>query len=380
MNVNRILQIKGGDEVGALHTFLTKLWKDAGIHAMLLPVESPDGAGVISQVITDVDELAGVNPFAPIMLSNAAAVVGDFLQQQPQGRLAIMLRPCELRALVELQKRRRIAWESPKLENSEASVVIIGVDCPGTLPVQEYTRRAATHGPHALTHEALSFGFEGGLKLEQMRTACQICESPNPHGADITIGTIGLEPRQHIMVIARDEFIDEAYHLETVTQRIATEEEVVLREVAVGKTTNERMMYRDGLCTAETSRYGDLCTLLACFTPCTMCADCLDACPLYEGELTGMLGVPRGQRHGRPLLPELVAVGRWLASCSGCGMCQDACEIGVPLTLLVSALSHRIRRELHYSSGEPAQSLPWRIGNRSNTQRSQEEEMNALPC
>lgn len=379
MNVDRTLLVRDGDATGVVRAFLKNLWDRAGFEAMLLPVELPDGSAVVSQVVTETDELAAVNPFAPIMLSNSAATIGTFLQEHPKSRLAAMLRPCELRALFELQKRRRALWKSPTLNDTSESLLIIGVDCPGTLPAQEYTSRALAQGVPALARQALSFGFKGGLELKQMRTACQICSSLDPHGADITIGTIGLKTMQQLMVIARDEAIDLCYDLKAITDRQALEPEVVLREVAIGKSSDERLSHWNSLCTVDSEQLGNMSNLLACFTRCTMCADCLDACPLYEGELTGMLGVSRDERLGRPLLLELVAVGRWLASCSGCGMCQDACENGVPLTLLITSLSHRIQRELHYISGEPAQSLPWKTTNRPNNQRSQEEGMNALP-
>ena len=99
---------------------------------------------------------------------------------------------------------------------------------------------------------------------------------------------------------------------------------------------------------------------MAMFARCTLCADCLDACPLYDGELTGMLGVSSEARQKvHPLLSEMVGVSRWLASCSGCGMCQEACEHNVSLARVVTVLSHRIQNELHYRPGDPNQPLPW---------------------
>jgi Fe-S oxidoreductase len=55
----------------------------------------------------------------------------------------------------------------------------------------------------------------------------------------------------------------------------------------------------------------------------------------------------------------MVLLSRWLASCSGCGMCEEVCQRSVPLTLLVSALSHRIREENDYITGSPDQPPPW---------------------
>jgi hypothetical protein len=40
-------------------------------------------------------------------------------------------------------------------------------------------------------------------------------------------------------------------------------------------------------------------------------------------------------------------------------MCEEACTCSVPLTLILAALSNRIREELVYRPGDPAQRLPW---------------------
>jgi hypothetical protein len=40
-------------------------------------------------------------------------------------------------------------------------------------------------------------------------------------------------------------------------------------------------------------------------------------------------------------------------------MCEEECSMDVPLFLLISALSHRIRDKMRYRSGDPVQQLPW---------------------
>lgn len=378
MNVNRVLTIKDGDALSTLRLFLSKLWLEAGINAMLLPMELPNDLGLAPQIVTRPEGVTSVNPFAPIMTDNAAAVISNFVEEY-RGRLAVMLRPCELRALWELRKRRRVAWHSPADGQTEDWLLVIGVDCPGTLTAAEYTHRVFNQGVDELTHQALAFGQKDGLKTSQLRTACQICRSNQPRGADITIGAIGTDMPAHFLTIAWDEAIDHVCHLDHLTDRIATEEEVVQREEEVGKIADEHEKHRASLCADGGGRFDELCSLLACFSRCTLCADCLDACPLYDGELAGMLGVKAAQTYEGPLLSELVGLGRWLVSCSGCGMCQESCENNVPLTKLISTLSYRIQQELHYTPGEPNQSLPWRTANHPTPRRIHKEGANVVP-
>jgi formate dehydrogenase subunit beta len=359
MNVNRVLQLDNTDPVSRLQDFLLRWWKQVGLKAMLAPVTLPDQSGVVPKIIEDPADLAAVNPFAPMMLSNAASAACAFIRDQPHGPLAVMLRPCELRTLVELQKRKRVFFHSLQPGNGQNYVVLIGVDCPGTFSTDEFVQRIERSGIDGITLEALAYGAEGNPLPRQLRIACQVCDWPAPWNADLTIGTIGVAPHQYMLLIARDELIDSCLALEETTDRIAEESEVIRRETALSSVINAHAARRDSLDAPVARRLGDLCGLLACFARCTLCTDCLDACPLYGGELSGLLGVSGIPQRTRPALTEMVAVSRWLASCSGCGMCEDACQQGVPLARLISILSHNIRDELHYTAGKPEQRLPW---------------------
>ena len=359
MNVNRVLSIGSTDSISRLRAFLRQWWERVELKAMLAPVELPDRPYVFPQIICDPASLARVNPFAPFMSSNAASAVSEFICTQPRGPLAVLLRPCELRTLVELQKRKRLSFESGKAGDGKSFMITIGVDCSGTFPCAEYYRRVEQSGIEVVTREALTHGTEEGLIPGELRPACQICDWLVPWSADITIGTIGMDSPQDLLVIARDELTDSSLALEEVTDRIATVSELIRRKITIENMGNARSVRRASLNAQDALRQGDFCSLLAGFARCTLCTDCLDACPLYEGELSGLLGVGRSSQRSRPILVELVAVTRWLSSCSGCGMCEEACQQGVALSRLVSILSHHIRDEIQYTPGEPEKCLPW---------------------
>jgi len=359
MMVNHFLQIRNGDTVDTLREFLSAWWVQNDIEAMLAPVEIPGEPAVNVRIIEGSAELRTVNPFAPIMLINAAALVENFLRQHPGKRLAIVLRPCELRTLVELRKRHRIPSWSQKDGNAEHQITVIGMDCPGTFPVGVFAEQVVSRGIDELTHQALEYGTRPGFVPHQLRSGCLVCDRPAPVGADMMIGAIGIAPHGFMLVIARDEETDARLQLHAVTDSLATEVQVVRRETAVGALVELNAQNRRKLALARSDDKDSLIGLFGLFARCSLCADCLDACPLYDGELTGMLGVDTPTSGSRPLLPELVSVSRWLASCSGCGMCQEACENDVSLTQLFAMISHQIRGELHYTAGDPFQNLPW---------------------
>lgn len=359
MNVNRELSIGNAGVEGRLRTFLQGFWERVGLKAMLAPVELPERPYVIPQVISHPAGLAKVNPFAPFMSTNAASAVSEFIINQPRGPLAVLLRPCELRTLVELQKRKQVRFNSGKLGDSKGFMITIGMDCPGTYPCAEFFRRAEQSGLQMVTGEALTYGSEEGSIPGELRSACQICDGPVSSSADITIGTFGIDPHEYLLVIARDELTDSNLALEQVTDRIATVPEMMHRNNIVEKVINTRMKHRANLNASDSMPRADVYSLLACFARCTLCADCLDACSLYEGELSGLLGVGGSSHRNRPILVELVSVIRWLSSCSGCGMCEEACQQGIALSRLVSILSRQIRQEIQYTPGEPETCPPW---------------------
>src|SRR3990170_4232306 len=313
MNISRIVEVHADDPLGALREFLASWWRADRLDALLAPL-----------------------------------------------------------ALPELRKRRH----PPAAVDT---VTIVGVDCLGTFNVEDYSECVRVHWQKRLTRQLLDHASEGDCSLRRLRAACRVCEWPAPRGADLTIGGIGVAPDDYLLVIAPDEATDERLGLAAVAPDLAEESQVVRREVAVGAVARDggeepRVGRREvaggavakkgararaELMEALPLRFNDVGSLLAWLSRCTLCGDCLDACPLYDGELSGLLGGERPHAGGNALLAELVDVSRWLASCAGCGMCEQACTCDVPLTLVIAALSGRIRHELNYRSGDPAQRLPW---------------------
>src|SRR3990172_3397850 len=129
MNVNRVITVREGEALSALRQFLAGWWKSYALDALLAPVEAAGQPAVTMQAVEDPAGLAAVNPWAPVMLSNAAAALGEFAERRPGRRLAAVLHPCEIRTIVELRRQGR-------LPAAASSVVIIGMDCPGTFPAE----------------------------------------------------------------------------------------------------------------------------------------------------------------------------------------------------------------------------------------------------
>jgi 4Fe-4S dicluster domain len=341
MNVNRIVEVQNGDTLGTLHSFLAGWWDRYEVEAVLAPCESPESSTIAPRLITEKSGLSTINPFAPIMLSNAARTAYQYLTDHPSDRLIVLLRPCELHIMEELLRRDgKTAFETRP--------ILVGVDCLGTIHPEKYFQIVAQSSSQQLTREALHNAATGGLRPQPYRTACQLCDSPAPLHADLIIATLGVETDQCLLFIAKDEQTADRLGLVAMTHLPASEYQVSHRETVTGAVTDLRTAVRKSRSADlnQTGRFEDLGRLLAWFASCDLCVKCLEACPLYEGELDSFFGINQDRDDRNPALPGLAAVGRWLSACSGCGMCEQNCARSIPLTPFLSSLSRSLRAEL----------------------------------
>ncbi len=340
MNVNRIIELRG-NTLGAIQDFLVSLLTRENVNALFAPVVAADGT-VSATLVSNPQALKQANPFVPVMVGNAATTVAEATLKSEGRRIGAVLRPCEIRALIELSKRGRARLEH---------VTVIGIDCLGTFDPPTFKQRLAeAGGVEAMTAQCMQV-TEAGEFACQTRTACQICERPAPRGADVTLGFIGVDATSELLVIAADEATDQRLGLPEVTDRLAAEHKVAQREAVLTEIIYRHKQAADRELARLDSRFGGLAEVLALLASCTECRACLQACPLYDGEIDDT---------SQTLIGQLGAVSKWLVSCAGCGMCEEACPNNVPLALVARALSRPIRDRLHYVPGQSvADKLPW---------------------
>jgi ferredoxin len=205
--------------------------------------------------------------------------------------------------------------------------------------------------------ESLRFAEKGQIAPFRMRTACQFCDRPagDYQAADILLGVIGVDAGKRVLVLAHERD-DARFKLHKVTDRVATERETVEREVAVWKLsemhreTADRQIEKLGL------TGGNLGAILGYLSKCTLCGDCLNACPLCaEAELN----MAFSEGHAS-FISALIRHSQRLMSCSTCGMCQAHCPEDIPLCAINRALAGTMQKQAHYVPGrDPAEPLPW---------------------
>ena len=100
--------------------------------AVLIPAKAPGNDSFTYLLIRDESFLENAYPLPPVMSVQGAKAISS-LTRRGKGnmKIAALIRPCELRATVELFKLGQV-----DLEN----IVLISIDCPGALPLSDWVK------------------------------------------------------------------------------------------------------------------------------------------------------------------------------------------------------------------------------------------------
>jgi formate dehydrogenase subunit beta len=336
-----------GDPIGTLRELVKQIWLDADLKGMV--VTTIDGANtkLLSRFITDVDLIDEINPFKPLMEINIAKLIPGILTQYPGAKIASLLRPCEMRALIEMTKHTSL-----KLDD----LLTISVDCLGTLPVDEYQwrleRLEKSHPSHVhdpsvvnddLAFEALAFARQGGIIPYRFRSACQVCNSPAASHADINVHILGLPVRQQMLLSINNHGPADKFHLERLTNELADPVLVDQHERIVSKMSERhtRTMERvnEGLGSLLPA---DVDAVIRQLESCGECQACLDVCPICS--------VDRPYRDADGHY-DRAGVLHWLVSCAGCGMCEQSCPSHLPTSAIFAHIRQKLTEEWEYIPG-----------------------------
>jgi formate dehydrogenase subunit beta len=335
---------------------LQDLWQellDRGVFkALLLPMEV--GGGLVAPgLLTDPDRKGESRALSPYMPVNTARVLQMMTKTVPPSeKVAVVLRPCEARALVELVKLKQIAL---------ANLTVISIDCPGTYPLEAYQRIVVEGGdPGALLLERINQGDTD----ERLRESCQVCLYPVAPWADIRIGFIGLDDKQQFLIEALTEGGEEV--IRGLGMEVADlplkEREAFLDKLAAQRKKAEQQLLKEQ---REQLRGPD--KLLAALSSCIRCHNCMTVCPVcyckecffksptFEMEADRYLGLAHKRGATRMpadmLLFHITRMAHMAHSCVACGMCEEACPMGVPVFRLFKAASVPVQDLFNYEPG-----------------------------
>ncbi|MBS3732497.1 MAG: Coenzyme F420 hydrogenase/dehydrogenase, beta subunit C-terminal domain [Desulfobacterales bacterium] len=349
-----------GETIGQ---FLKKILESDEVAAVLTPHRPAEKDMIMPRFITDPEHLQGAEPLSPAFAVNSARLVSRLTRQSPGGTIAALLRPCEIRAFVELVKLN---------QGSTENLIIIGTDCPGALQNADFFAFAEKHGDKA-TARFLETAFsddQASAEDLQIAPACRACTQPTPEGADLAIGLFGLQPGPKIQVYAQTERGEVLLEKLGLEEAQADEKHQSAAEDLISRRSQARqeMIEQTRAATDTMEKLADY------FSRCINCYNCRTACPVcYCRECVFATDVFDHEpvqymkwagRRGSVKMPtdtlffHLTRMAHISTACVGCGQCANVCPSNIPLAELFISVAEQTQSAFSYQAGKSIDEQP----------------------
>ncbi len=299
-------------------------------------VQTAGESGVFTSIITDPDFISKTAPLAPLFSNNNAV----FLQNNGTRNIAVVVKPCEARAINELKKLNQINTDK---------LVVICADCQGTINPRD-----------GLITEPLTEAKKKELEKDSIpiRKACTVCEHFTPPEVDISIMAIGTTGG-YILATDREELLD---GLELKAGEIPSG-----RNAEVEKIRKENLEKKEKMVEELDKKLGSPDTLVEFFKDCIRCDNCRDMCPicyckqcyfetplgdlrtdemLHQAATKGILRIPPDI-----LFYQLTRNIHVAAGCVECGACEEVCPRDIPLLDVWKSITGNVQGLFEYVSG-----------------------------
>jgi len=307
--------------------------------AVLVPIRTNEGYNYVLTRNTDLLDKAEIMP--PVMSVQGGKVLQALTRHGKSGKIAAVMRMCEIRAAIELSK-----LEQTDLEN----VFFISVDCTGVTPLSDYLENPSSAG-------------------KKFRPLCEICTSFSVVGddhvqaVDIHAGTMGVDKGQVLLIPMSADG-------ESVLEKLGIDKKKDagnwVKETE--KLQKQRIAAREKALTETKKMVKGLNGLVKVFSRCIECHNCRSVCPICYCRLcfsdkdifreTGGEYLDRVQAQGvmkctdELLQFHLGRMSHMSLSCVSCGMCEDVCPVDIPVGQIFSVVAERSQAIFDYVPGK----------------------------
>ena len=363
MAITAKIDVKEKNVMEALRAFFEDILNVEDIQALLVPQHLPMKNMVMPTLVTDSNHLDGVDPLAPAFPMNSARIVSRLTRKPMGAKVAAVLRPCEIRAFVELVKLK---------QGRTNEVILIGMDCLGAFQNKDYFQLVGQNAAestigfyeHVLRGKSTEIG---GLDLAP---ACRACEHPVAENADIQIGLYGMDIDQALLIKSQTEAGDQILK----QMNLAVADEPRARQDAIQALITQRIKYRDDMFARTREATENLEKMSTYFATCVNCYNCRVACPVcYCKEcvfVTDVFNHDPAQylrwaaRKGIIKMPtdtlfyHITRLAHMSTACVGCGQCSNACPNDIPVMELFRTVAQSTQQAFDYEAGRSLEEDP----------------------
>jgi formate dehydrogenase subunit beta len=152
--------LQGKGKLG-IKAFFQDILNKGLIDSVLMPAKNKKGNSYAWFLMNKDGFLETSDPIPPVMTIQGANILKNMTKKgESWSKTAVVLRPCELRAVIELTKLEQI-----HLEN----IILISFDCPGAYPLTHYISGDQTSFDQKFDSSLYTASFE------TERNACIAC-------------------------------------------------------------------------------------------------------------------------------------------------------------------------------------------------------------
>ena len=277
-------------------------------------------------------------------------------------KVALVARPCEIEALVELSKRNQVAFNN---------LFIIGLECPGIISFSELAGALKKRGAdqskidycETVPQEVavkLSAGKDIALRIDQdvkLRECCSRCGNREPAICDVNLSAWRRDLSANSNILIRPESDKGKASIKLATSRglltaaktsdVAEKEQKdsIIRNIEKSATEKfaKESMELAGL--EGKQRFDKLKELLS---PCTKCGLCVRACPVCWCKDCILL---KKIKTIDPLLLHTTRFVHMGDTCVNCGKCDENCPKGIPISRIYYGLATELSKYTGYRPG-----------------------------
>ena len=333
----------------------------------------------IPVLITNPDDFNETAGSLHCSIPNIVRFLKEYLEGGFSKKLAIVGKPCDIRAIIELQKRNQIMVDD---------LILIGLNCTGTISpatAREMYSKEFQIDPSDVVREDIDSGEltitlkNGKTKTKDLanlekkglgrRDNCQRCEINIPVFADMACGKWGTENEERPATFIEtyspkgQSLIEDAISKNYIEVNTPSQESITTREEKDRVETEHALAHRalvfDPILAMSAPER--LAYWVKEFEKCIKCYGCRDACPICYCD-TCLLEANRNFLEAGVIPPNalfpLTRLAHVADSCVNCGQCQDACPMELPLSKLFSLLNSQLSKVFDYISGTDIEQGP----------------------